>query len=735
MKQFYTLILSLITISASAQIINIPDANFKAALVSQFDFNSNGEIEQSEADAVTNITVLNLQIASLSGIENFHNLQTLSCSGNVLTNINGNIAGLGNLQNIDCADNQLTTLDVSNLPIRDLRCQNNQITQLTHTSEWMYLFDISYNQLTNVVVPRLVWSDTDYLNISGNLYTSITFAPNTIAVLTCENTMLTSLDLSGFEINAGIDVSVIANNPNLEYVNLKNGFSDRCFECLEYGLYILDNPNIALICVDDLSSYDPISQQSYSEAEIFQESAASVSTYCSFTPGGNFNTITGNIKLDLDGNGCDSNDLNVPNISVSQSSGTGTLGETFTNSAGNFSCYVTQGQNQTLTPHFENPYFSISPASYTSSFSGFGNTETVNFCIAPNGIHPDLKITIIPVTAARPGFDAVYKIHVENKGTETASGEISVQFNDALTYFVSANPAIASQNGNFLVWNFSNLAPFASQDIVYTLNINSPTDNPPVNVGGVLEFNASVDSGADETPGDNQFIFQQIVVGSFDPNDKAVSRNIIDIGETDDYLYYTVRFQNMGTFAAGNVVVKDMLSDKLDSTSVEMVSASHQMRSTLTSGNKLEFFFEGIDLPPASDNEAASHGYVTFRIKPKEDILLYDVIANSAEIYFDFNFPVITNEVTTTVNALGTSSFAGNNFVIYPNPARNSFTIDLIDNFTSRIEIYNVLGQMVKSVQADTRQTTVDISMLPSGTYIVKISGGKATMNKKLLKL
>jgi len=77
--------------------VNIPDANFKAALISNLaiNTNSNSEIECSEATAYTGeINVNTLSIANLTGIEAFTAITTLKCNYNNLTslNVSSNIA-------------------------------------------------------------------------------------------------------------------------------------------------------------------------------------------------------------------------------------------------------------------------------------------------------------------------------------------------------------------------------------------------------------------------------------------------------------------------------------------------------------------------------------------------------------------------------------------------------------------------------------------------------------------
>ena len=68
---------------AQAQIVNIPDANFKAKLIALgVDTNGDGNIQNSEATAVINLDVENSLINSLVGIQSFTNLQELTCRSN-----------------------------------------------------------------------------------------------------------------------------------------------------------------------------------------------------------------------------------------------------------------------------------------------------------------------------------------------------------------------------------------------------------------------------------------------------------------------------------------------------------------------------------------------------------------------------------------------------------------------------------------------------------------------------
>ncbi|TAE15542.1 MAG: T9SS C-terminal target domain-containing protein [Bacteroidetes bacterium] len=144
------------------------------------------------------------------------------------------------------------------------------------------------------------------------------------------------------------------------------------------------------------------------------------------------------------------------------------------------------------------------------------------------------------------------------------------------------------------------------------------------------------------------------IVDSYDPNDKAVSPAGItenNYVKPNTELEYKIRFQNMGTAEAVNIVVIDTLSQHLDLTTFQMMSASHtyKLKFERVNGKQVAFWtFTDINLPAKSINEPASHGYIKFKIKHLPTIAEGTIIKNFADIYFDYNEPVRTNE--TAIN-------------------------------------------------------------------------------------
>lgn len=664
-------------------------------------------------------------------------IESASCSHNQLQQID--IANLESLTTFDCSNNFLTGLHI-NPTLSMLNCSSNQISTLDLSQMTWHALDFSYNQISEITLPPQHEPSDLYLNISGNLYTQIDYPIDVqYASFTCKDTQLGEIKLPFVLSGAGEDNTVM-NNANLQHIDAKNGYTwQLCMynpqNTLECNLTIANNPNLLLFCVDDAEMENT---QVISSIIANNNPNLIFSSYCNFLPGGNYNSVTGNIKFDFSGNGCDTTDFATANIPVKihPVGYPDYVGQTFTNPQGvytNYSTILYGVDDVVITPQFENPYFTVNPNSYETAFAGFGNTQQADFCITPNGTHPDLEVSISPMSPALPGFDCLYKISYKNKGTETQSGNVTLTFQDDILDLISANPATDAQITNQLTWNFTNLAPFETREISVTLNLNSPMEIPAVNMDDLLAFSAMVDSQTDETPFDNVGILNQYVVNSMDPNDKAVAEGDFilptDIG---NYLHYTIRFQNTGNFAAQNVVIKDVLATNFDLTSLQITGASHPYRATLTQTNKLEFFFENIQLPPISENEPGSHGYVTFKVKPKNTVVQGDDLENKAEIYFDFNWPIITNTVATHVaEPLAMQKFEKNDFVLYPNPTSSLLNIQS-DVKINSVVISNHLGQTILKT---THSDAIDVSGLAGGVYFVKVTSAKGNATQKFIKI
>ncbi len=297
-------------------------------------------------------------------------------------------------------------------------------------------------------------------------------------------------------------------------------------------------------------------------------------------------------------------------------------------------------------------YYNIVPISHTSTFSNYLNTESVKFGLQPIPGKRDLTLHIVAETAARPGFPLRYRIFYKNQGTDTLINGTIKLVKSPLCNYVSSSPMPANILGDTIWWNVNNLKPMDTASIVLKLMIQPP---PLTNLNDTIRTIAVITIDANEqTPLDNIAAVKQVVRGSYDPNDKTENhggRITTQQVANGDYLQYTIRFQNTGNDTAFNVYIRDTLDNKLDWTTMQVLTSSHNYQMTMTNSNKCVFTFSNINLVDSNKNEPGSHGYVVYRIKPKTDVVLGDVIKNTAAIYFDYNLPVLTNTETTTVVA------------------------------------------------------------------------------------
>jgi len=440
------------------------------------------------------------------------------------------------------------------------------------------------------------------------------------------------------------------------------------------------------------------------------------------------NKIVGNVQFDSNFNGCDSLDYLASNISISTSSLSENLStSTFEN--GFYQFHTDEGDY--ITSVTVPNYVSANPISNTSIFIGTGNIDTLNFCLTANQTINDLNISLYPIIDARPGFDATYQLVYHNVGTTQLNGTTTLEFNDTKLNFLTANEPITSQNNNTLTFDFENLNPFETRTIDLTFNVLPP---PTVNIDDLLNFTATINPIAgDFTEDDNIFTFNQTVIGSYDPNDiRVLEGEEVLIENADQYLHYIIRFQNTGTASAINVRVENILDEKLDWNTIQLESYSHPNRVEIKDGNEVSFIFDGIYLPDSTTNEPESNGFIAYKIKPKSDIAIGDIISSTADIFFDFNEAVVTNTVMTEiVDPTSIKKDTQLRFSIFPIPTSGILMVQS-ESTIAEIEIYDQLGQLVLT-KSNTSQ--IDLSTLNRGFYFCKVRDEKGDFGiKKVVK-
>ncbi len=440
------------------------------------------------------------------------------------------------------------------------------------------------------------------------------------------------------------------------------------------------------------------------------------------------NKIKGNVKFNTANDNCTTG---VPfgNRRVTTNDIANTSYSSYTNSNGDY--YILIPNSGTYTTQALNNLgsgFTSNPANTVVTSSG-QNQDYLNnnFCISSATGYTDLSVGMFNVSNAVPGMNAYYQLYYYNNGTTALSGSVQLTFDGTKMTFISAGNTPANTTANTITWNYTNLLPYQYVTFNLVFAIQTP---PTANINDPLYFTVyGTPVSGDNHPENNTFLMSQSIRSSFDPNDKTVIEgSTIDIGHTGDYLHYVTRFQNTGTANATTVVIKENLDPNLDWNTFEPIASSHPSNIQIRNGNELTYTFSNIDLPFQSANEPASHGWMAYRIKPKSNIALWDIMSSSSNIYFDYNAPIYTNGVSTQVTALTTTDFVKSNFTVYPNPASDFITIEAKNDIDSVYEIVDINGKLLLKGTTESLHP-INISNLESGFYFLnlKTNQGKAT--------
>lgn len=241
-----------------AQIVTIPDANFKNVLVNlkcvdidgdgladvDADTNNDGEIQVTEAQSILRLHVFGESISSLEGIEEFTNLELLWCWHNQLSSLD--LSQSPNLEELICNSNYISSLDITQNPtLEKLICFNNYMSSLdlTQNPNLEYL-ELSSNKFSSFDVTQNV--NLKFLSCSDNPLTSLNLYQNpNLEELLCFDVGLMSLDLSQ---NPNLHRVLCDTNYFLSSLNIKNGNNENLLVFLAS-----DNPSLTCIDVDDVN--------------------------------------------------------------------------------------------------------------------------------------------------------------------------------------------------------------------------------------------------------------------------------------------------------------------------------------------------------------------------------------------------------------------------------------------------------------------------------------------------
>ncbi len=99
--------------------------------------------------------------------------------------------------------------------------------------------------------------------------------------------------------------------------------------------------------------------------------------------------------------------------------------------------------------------------------------------------------------------------------------------------------------------------------------------------------------------------------------------------------------------------------------------------------------------------------------------------------------PLKTMTITWTPSALSLDSVYKTKVALYPNPSNGKINVAYNDIPVSKIDVVNILGQIVKSIKLDPSKSrtseNIDLSGNANGLYIIKVSTNETSSSYKVV--
>lgn len=394
----------------------------------------------------------------------------------------------------------------------------------------------------------------------------------------------------------------------------------------------------------------------------------------------------------------------------------------YTDHLGRFRVTAVDTGTTTIAPE-PAPYYSFAPPSHAAVLPELlQQVDSLNdFAMQADGLVTDLGVTSTPVGVFRHLWQTHYRITYKDLGTTSVADPVLRFIVDpGLTYESASTPPTAI-NGDTLIWQLPALAPYEEGSILVFVSV--PLSTP---LGTELFSTALIgpeDGDADLS--NNSATWPVFAVQSADPNDMLVDREEVQLAELEPlppFLDYIIRFQNTGTDTAFQVRIENTVPVNADRSSFELVCSSHPVDvEYLPYVDRFKFTFPGILLPDSGVNEAASHGFLRYRMRPKNALLVGDSVLNAAAIYFDHNLPVRTNTAWTVVeNSVGLDARPITSVRLLPNPSSGLCRVDAGNARHGAITVYDAFGRPVARMPY-TGACWLDLTGEAPGVYIVRL--------------
>ena len=338
------------------------------------------------------------------------------------------------------------------------------------------------------------------------------------------------------------------------------------------------------------------------------------------------------------------------------------------------------------------------------------------------------------------GSTFIHKVVEFNRGTQDLASTNQYDYDSQTPYtFSSLTPSTFNPGISRATWDDPLFLPLHERE--YHVTHSVPVTVP---INTQIYFTDTIyPVTGDTTWWDNNLLRIETVVGSYDPNYKEVTPKGSGlpgyISLSDSVLEYVIHFQNLGNYFAQNIRITDQLDSDLDPLSLRMVYATHPVNTHINAVGEVEFSFPNIYLPAASTHPVESNGFVVYTIHLKPNLPDGTEIENSADIYFDFNPPIVTNTTLNTILITGleeTEILAS--VSVFPNPNNGTFSVYFPNEISGKVtlRLSNIAGQLITKQEELIAGNTLlqfDDEKLVPGIYFLQVEYDNSGKNLKVV--
>ena len=164
---------------------------------------------------------------------------------------------------------------------------------------------------------------------------------------------------------------------------------------------------------------------------------------------------------------------------------------------------------------------------------------------------------------------------------------------------------------------------------------------------------------------------------------------------------------------------------------------------TLVANFKVETYTIDATVNPAIGGEiigAGTYEYgaqATLKVVPAEDFIFVNWTENGTVVSESEQYTfTVTGDRTLVANLQyveGMDENAKNDFVLYPNPVSDKLTVEATEAI-DHIEVFNIAGAMVFSQKNCADKVEINMTDLPVGTYVIRMTTQSATEVRRFVK-